>query len=112
MAATILVAVLLLFVMVAIRSGAIGQGRSFTQDSSDGPGDDDSIPPRQIEQYVAVYRAMQRNHSLTIEQACAQQGLTVSAFRAIEHKVERNDQVQTRVREALKGGAPAASPSP
>src|ERR1700736_1327162 len=54
-----------------------------------GQGDDDTssgkgASPEQIEKYVAVYRAMQRNHNLTVERAAAGQGLTAAAFRAHE----------------------------
>jgi hypothetical protein len=45
----------------------------------------------EIKKYVAVYIAMQRNHSLTIEQAAAAQGLTVAAFRELEQRIERDE---------------------
>jgi hypothetical protein len=113
LAATILMAVGLFFVMAAIKVGVIGHySSSFTQEAQEEAGNnDDSVPPKQIRQYVAVYRAMQRDHSLTIERACTQQGLTVLAFRDIERKIERNDQVRTRVREQLqsKNNPPAGA---
>jgi hypothetical protein len=110
-AAAILVAVGVFFVMSAIKAGIIGHYSSFSQLSQ--PDVDDSVPPKQIQQYVAVYRAMQHNHSLTVEQACTQQGLTVAAFRDIERRIERNDQVRTKVRDALqaKSKAPAGPKS-
>jgi hypothetical protein len=64
--------------------------------------DEDTVSPRQVKQYVGVYRAMQHNHRLTVEQACAQQGLTISAFREIERKIEHNDQLRDEVRRQLQ----------
>jgi len=83
-------------------------------------GDETEVPPEQIDKYIAIYRAMQRDHSLNVEQAAQQQGLTLGAFRDIEHKIERDDMIRERVREALRnkpsesgttGALPEASPS-
>ncbi len=83
-------------------------------------GDENEVPPEQVDKYVAIYRAMQRDHSLTVEQAAERQGLTLSAFRDIEHKIERDDMMRERVREALRnkptesgatGASPEASPA-
>src|SRR5579875_2419905 len=111
MAGTILVSVLILFAAVAFRSGAFGPSSAFTQDSDESVSDNDTVPPQQVEKYVAVYRAMQRNHSLTVEQACAQRGLTVPVFRGIERKIERNDQLRNRVRDELQRKNSPPNPS-
>ncbi|MBF6569287.1 MAG: hypothetical protein IVW54_10480 [Candidatus Binataceae bacterium] len=76
----------------------------FAQSSTtdEGAADEDTLSPRQINQYVAVYRTMQHNHRLTVEQACARQGLTISAFRAMEQKIEHNDQLRNEVRRQLQ----------
>lgn len=67
--------------------------------------------PDEIQKYVAVYRAMQRNHSMTVEQATAAQGLTVGAFRDLERRIESDDLARDDARRALAGGAtPAATP--
>ncbi len=42
--------------------------------------DENEVAPEKIEKYIAVYRAMQRNHSLKIGQAAATQGLSIDAF--------------------------------
>lgn len=104
LAATILVVVGLFFVMAAIKAGIIGHRyASFIQETQEETaGSDDSVSPKQVEFYVAVYRAMQHDHSLTVEQACSRQGLTVSAFRDIERKIERNDQLRNHVRDELQ----------
>jgi hypothetical protein len=102
LAATLLIVVGLFFVMAAIKAGIIGHYSSFNQEAQEETGNDDSVSPKQVQLYVAVYRAMQRDHSLSVDQACSQQGLTVSAFRDIERKIERNDQLRNRVRDELQ----------
>jgi hypothetical protein len=81
--------------------------------------DENEIAPEQVEKYIAVYKAMQHNHSLTIEQAAPAQGLTVDAFRDIEHRIERDDMIREHVRQALRAdnaeptpSAPSGLPSP
>jgi hypothetical protein len=80
-------------------------------------GDQGEVPPAQVEKYIDVYKAMQRNHGLTVEKAAAQQGLTLKAFRNIERKIERNDPLRQQVRNALRAASkasprPTNSPSP
>jgi hypothetical protein len=84
------------------------------QDDEDDAGDSTAnkgASPDEIQKYVAVYRAMQRNHSMTVEQAAAAQGLTVGAFRDLERRIESDDLARDDARRALAGGAtPAATP--
>jgi hypothetical protein len=72
---------------------------------------DKGASPEQIEKYVAVYRAMQRNHSMTIEQAAATQGMTVSAFRQLEQRITSDDLSRDAARRALAAPAPSAAPT-
>src|SRR6516162_7888177 len=65
----------------------------------DDNGDDVEVSPGDVEKYVAVYQAMQRDRSLTIEQAVTQQGLTLQAFRTLESRVERDDAALQRARD-------------
>ncbi len=77
-------------------------------------GDDESteVPPAQVDKYVAVYKAMQRDHSLTVEEAASRQGMTLAAFRTLEAKIERDDVLRERVRKALRSEPQeTASPS-
>lgn len=82
---------------------------SLAQDSDDE--DDNEVPPDQIEKYVAVYRDMQRDRSLTVETAAAKEGLTVSAFRQLEQKVEHDDSALERARSELQAAATQSPPS-
>jgi hypothetical protein len=89
----------------------------LAQDDDDDGGDatpDKGASPDDIQKYVAVYRAMQRNHSMTVEQATAAQGLTVAAFRDLEQRIESDDLARDDARRALaapvQSDTPAATP--
>jgi len=73
--------------------------------------DESEVPPEQVEKYINVYRAMQRDHNLTVEQAAIRQGLSLEAFREIESKVERDDLIREHVRQALANPS-AENPEP
>ena len=61
------------------------------------PKDDDQdsenneVSPAQVEQYLKVYKAMQRDRKLTVDQATETQHMTVEQFRDIEapHRTRR-----------------------
>jgi hypothetical protein len=73
------------------------------------PEDQPDVAPEDVQKYVKVYKAMQADHKLTVQQAAAQQGLTVQKFRTLEDQIERNDALRMRVRKELRA---AANPSP
>ncbi len=67
--------------------------------------DDKDVPTSQVDKYISVYEAMQKDHSLTVEQAASKQGLTVAQFRSLENKIENDDTLRERVRKALRHAA-------
>ena len=71
----------------------------MAQDDDDSANDE--VSPDQVDKYVAVYQAMQHDRALTVDQATAQQHLTVEQFRAIEAKIERDGVLRERVRRDL-----------
>jgi hypothetical protein len=75
-------------------------------------GDTSEVAPGQVEKYVAVYRAMQRDHGLTVEQAALQQGLTLQAFRQLENRIERDEAAREQARRQLQAAAANESASP
>lgn len=79
-------------------------------------GDEAPPPSDQVDKYIAVYTAMQRDHNLTVDQAASKQGLTVAQFRSLEDRIQRNPVVHDRVLAALKaaskGGKKPASKTP
>ena len=81
---------------------ASGTGTVQTQADED---DDKDVPPGQVDKYVSVYRSMQKDHGLTVEQAASKQGMTVAQFRSLEDKIERDDTLRERVRTALRKAA-------
>jgi hypothetical protein len=91
-----------------IRGVSIRAAAHLVQDD-EGSGDETDVPPQDVDKYIKVYQAMQHNRNLTVEQAASAQGLSVSAFRSLEDRIERNDALREHVRDALK---PQASPSP
>lgn len=72
--------------------------------------DEDEVPPEDVEKYVAVYQAMQHDHTLTAEQAASRNGMTLDAFRQLENRVQRDDAAMEHVRDELKSSAAGASP--
>jgi len=97
-----------LSVFADARGGVTLHAPVFAQDEGEDDGES-QIPPEQIEKYVAVYKAMQQNHNLNVDQAAAAQGLSVDAFRDIESRIERDDLIRDRVRQALRPGGGEAS---
>lgn len=81
----------------------------FTLAQDDGDSDESDIAPSDLEKYVAIYRDMQKDRSLTVEQAAAKEGLSLTAFRGLEQKVERDDAAREHVRDELQESAAQAS---
>jgi hypothetical protein len=83
-------------------------GSILTQDlNSD---EDHGVSSDEIEKYVAVYREMHRDRSLSVEGAAAKEGLSINQFRRLEQKIERNEVAREHVRTELQAAA-SASPS-
>lgn len=72
---------------------------------SDDSAEDKDVPTSQVDKYISVYEAMQKDRNLTVDQAAPQQGLTVAQFRALENKIEADDTLRERVRKALRHAA-------
>jgi hypothetical protein len=78
----------------------------LAQDSGD---DDKEVPPAEVEKYINVYKAMQKDRGLSVDQAAQKQGMTVAEFRSIEGKIERDDALREHVRKALRPAGTAGS---
>ena len=97
---------------LSILPGATYLSGPDQQAQEEQPSDDAELPPDKVEKYINVYKAMQRDHGLAVEQAAGAQGLSLEAFREIESKVERNELVRERVRQALASkSSPSAEPT-
>lgn len=103
-------------IRIPARDPMIARLAQIAQGDDDEPGDDTTsdknVSPEQIQKYVAVYRAMQRDHSLSVEQAAAAQGLSVSAFRELEQRIESDDLARDDARAALAAPAPQPTSAP
>jgi hypothetical protein len=76
---------------------------------------ENEVSTNEIEKYVSVYKAMQRNRNLTVDQAAAAQGLTTEQFRQLENRVQRDDAALQQARDELQAaarGSPTPSASP
>ena len=75
-----------------------------------GQDDDDdanpnTVPPADVQKYISVYKTMDGNRSLTVEQAAAEKGLTIEQFRQLEDRIQRDDTAMEQVREQLQAAA-------
>jgi hypothetical protein len=85
--------------------------RCIMAQDDDDSGDSD-IAPSAVEKYVAIYRDMQQNRSLTVEQAAAKEGLSLAAFRDLEQKIEKDDGARQHVRDELQASAQTSGAQP
>jgi len=93
-------------VRLAIHSGAF----PIAQDDADT--DEAEVSPDQVDKYVAVYKAMNRDRTLTVEQAAAAQGMTLRAFRELENRIQQDDSALQHARDELQAAAQRATPVP
>jgi hypothetical protein len=70
----------------------------------------ETVSSSEVEKYVAVYDAMHRNRKLTLQEAAANQNLSVTAFRDLERKIEQNPTALAQARTELMNRATHSSP--
>ena len=90
--------------LVMRTSGRIAALRLAQDDDT---GSDTEIPPDQVQKYIAVYKDMQHDRSLSVEQAAGKEGMSISEFRGLEQKIERDEPTREHVRDELESEAPA-----
>jgi hypothetical protein len=76
---------------------------SLAQDAGDS--DVETVTPTELDLYISVYTAMQADHDLTLDQVLAQKGVTLEQFRNIERRVQKQDRLVKKVRDALTAQA-------
>ena len=94
--------------LISGRRTVLAPSFQIAQDMGD---DEKEVPPADVEKYINTYKAMQKDRGLTVEQAAAKQGLTLSQFRSLEDKIERDDTLREHVRKALQAPGAKASPT-
>lgn len=77
------------------------------QAQEDSGSEADQVTPTELALYIDVYTAMQANHDLTLDAILAQKGVPLEQFRNIERRVQKQDRLVRKVREALQAQAKA-----
>lgn len=67
----------------------------------------DDVTPEELQLYIDVYTAMQADHDLTIDQVLAEKNVTLEQFRSVERRVQLQDRLVHKVRDALTAQAKA-----
>jgi len=63
--------------------------------------DDRGVTESQLKMYIAVYKAMHADHDLTIDHALEPHGISLTEFRNIERRIQKEHRYVERVRDAL-----------
>jgi hypothetical protein len=72
-----------------------------------GAGEPDHVSQEEIDLYITVYTTMQADHDLTLETVLTQKSVTLAQFRSVERRVQKQDRLVRKVREALTTQAKA-----
>jgi hypothetical protein len=103
--------VVLAVAAVSVFALGVGYGsRPQAQESAES--EEDDVSEQELERYIEVYKAMQADHGLTIDEALTERGMELGEFRALEQRIQHQDGLVRRVREALleyaksRGGQP------
>jgi hypothetical protein len=67
----------------------------------------DQVTPTELQFYIDVYTAMQADHDLTLETVLAEKHASLDSFRSIERRVQKQERLVRKVREALLAQAKA-----
>jgi hypothetical protein len=76
----------------------IAQSESVADEPAAG---EEEVSEEQLQTYIAIYSAMQLDHSLSLEDALEPHKMTLDEFRGIERRVQSKSRLVTKVREAL-----------
>jgi hypothetical protein len=79
--------------------------RPEAQEPVPSPGDE--VTPEELQLYIDVYTAMQADHDLTLDQVLATKNVSLQQFRSVERRVQQQDRLVHKVREALTAQAKA-----
>jgi hypothetical protein len=71
------------------------------------PSPSDEVTPAELQLYIDVYTAMQADHDLTLDQVLATKNVSLAEFRSVERRVQQQDRLVHKVREALTAQAKA-----
>lgn len=77
------------------------------QEMEEGSEEEESLKEADIQFYIDVYTAMQKDHGLVLDKVLEEKGVSVAQFRSIEQKVQRQPRLVERVRKSLVEAAMA-----
>lgn len=60
-----------------------------------------AVSETELDVYISVYKAMQLDHGLSIEEAVLPHHMDLESFRALERRIQANPRLVEKVREAL-----------
>lgn len=86
-----------LFLLRHLTAGARRAQTSSESDTGEMP-----PQPKDVETYIRVYQAMQRDHTLSVDEAARREGISLSRLRKVETKIEHDSLLRARVRDALR----------
>jgi len=72
-----------------------------------GESEAEQVTSSELDLYIDVYTAMQADHDLTIDAILAQRGVPLAQFRNIERRVQKQERLVRKVRDALQAQAKA-----
>lgn len=104
---------------VGVLLGALVFGLRPQAQEADEPQSDD-VSQSELEMYIGVYTAMQADHDLTLDVVLTQKGLDLAQFRNVERRVQKQERLVRKVRDALLAQAkaradtiaPSSAPAP
>jgi GTP cyclohydrolase I len=67
----------------------------------------DHVSANELTLYIDVYTSMQADHDLTLDTVLAQKGTSLEQFRNIERRVQKQERLIRKVRDALQAQAKA-----
>jgi hypothetical protein len=67
----------------------------------------EKVTPEELNLYISVYTAMQADHDLTLDTLLAQKNVPLEQFRNIERRIQKQDRLVEKVREALSAQSKA-----
>jgi hypothetical protein len=89
---------------VGILIGALVFGmRPQAQEAEEG--EVEEVTANELQLYIDVYTAMQADHDLTLDVILQQKGTALSDFRNIERRVQKQERLVRKVRDALQAQA-------
>lgn len=94
----------LVIASLGIVTGAV-MFRSRPQAQEPNERDADQVTASELDLYIDVYTRMQGDHDLTLESVLTEKGVPLAQFRNIERRVQKQDRLVRKVREALQAQA-------